>query len=631
MSVSYNTGVAQATATASDTYALTIPSGVLPGDLLIYAVYAGFDNTSGGSSMTVSSTGTTLTQIGSTLSYAGYYTWKYQLYYVIAGSGDPAATITASWTGASTWGAMLNAYTGATGIDVSNSSTISAGSSWATPSLTTVADGDWALQITAGDRSGNDTITPPSGTTARTTGTNASGPYISLVDNNADLSSGSAIGGQTWTSSASETDIFVSTIGITGGPSSGGTIPWQFNVGAPSGSDDTAHINSVVSNAVAWAQANNNYAEVIFEPATYILSGGTTMGGSTQGNAQIPLPYLDDNSVPKVTLVMKGSADASAFPYYEQTVAQIPSGTILNCTLTDQTPDDTWGAPSVVGGPSPGVIGENFSNLLLVIDGIMIMTPPNPSIMGFDLRTIAQANVPNAAFLVDDTSLSETFNDHFPTNTNSVGLYMPLTLNNDNCNIGNFACVGAYYGLAGGEHLTAQRVGLIYNHVCMYVAGTSAAQHGWSILYASCEGSEVIIQSGTGGKFPIEIAQIDTELTYTWTVDDSGNSLYGTIHWAGASGDNVPILNGGGNLEVLSTLQSRGAVTAPSIPASGTALTNPFWRHAAVNITGGTVSEIDIDGAATGFTSTGCTVIVPSGKTITLTYSSTPSWQWTLL
>ncbi|HUC21032.1 MAG TPA: hypothetical protein VMR98_06110, partial [Candidatus Polarisedimenticolaceae bacterium] len=55
----------------------------------------------------------------------------------------------------------------------------------------------------------------------------------------------------------------------------------------------------------------------------------------------------------------------------------------------------------------------------------------------------------------------------------------------------------------------------------------------------------------------------------------------------------------------------------------------PIFRDAAVVITAGTVSVIAVDGAVTGLTSG--TVIVPSGKTITLTYSAAPTWTWTLL
>lgn len=70
-----------------------------------------------------------------------------------------------------------------------------------------------------------------------------------------------------------------------------------------------------------------------------------------------------------------------------------------------------------------------------------------------------------------------------------------------------------------------------------------------------------------------------------------------------------------------------GLQSAPSIPATGVALTNPFPVAMLVNVTGGTVTGIALDGS----TITGQTagmVRVGAGETITLTYSVAPAWQW---
>lgn len=84
-----------------------------------------------------------------------------------------------------------------------------------------------------------------------------------------------------------------------------------------------------------------------------------------------------------------------------------------------------------------------------------------------------------------------------------------------------------------------------------------------------------------------------------------------------------------------------GAITAPSIPASGTAVQNPSGLAAIVTIVAGTVSAIATApwatsaGAATfttvnpGETGTETQVTVPSGGFIKLTYSVVPtSWSW---
>jgi hypothetical protein len=69
-----------------------------------------------------------------------------------------------------------------------------------------------------------------------------------------------------------------------------------------------------------------------------------------------------------------------------------------------------------------------------------------------------------------------------------------------------------------------------------------------------------------------------------------------------------------------------GPQSAPSVPASGTALTNPFPFDATVYVSGGVVTAIDVGGTATGLTSG--SVFVPAGETITLTYSAAPTWVW---
>lgn len=69
-----------------------------------------------------------------------------------------------------------------------------------------------------------------------------------------------------------------------------------------------------------------------------------------------------------------------------------------------------------------------------------------------------------------------------------------------------------------------------------------------------------------------------------------------------------------------------GPQTAPAIPTSGSAYTNPFPFDCAVYVTGGTVSAIAIGGTATGLTSG--QFFVPAGETITLTYTAAPSWTW---
>lgn len=68
--------------------------------------------------------------------------------------------------------------------------------------------------------------------------------------------------------------------------------------------------------------------------------------------------------------------------------------------------------------------------------------------------------------------------------------------------------------------------------------------------------------------------------------------------------------------------------TTPAVPASGTAVTNTSPMPASVVVSGGTVTDVVVNGVSVG-TGDG-TYTVPSGQSITLTYSAAPTWTWTL-
>ena len=88
-------------------------------------------------------------------------------------------------------------------------------------------------------------------------------------------------------------------------------------------------------------------------------------------------------------------------------------------------------------------------------------------------------------------------------------------------------------------------------------------------------------------------------------------------------GDDVRCLQAPGSNVVAQTVQA----TAPSVPATTVAQTNPYGVAMIVTVTGGTVTVIAVNGVTTGLTSGA--FMVPSGGTITLTYSIAPTWTWT--
>ena len=76
------------------------------------------------------------------------------------------------------------------------------------------------------------------------------------------------------------------------------------------------------------------------------------------------------------------------------------------------------------------------------------------------------------------------------------------------------------------------------------------------------------------------------------------------------------------------TLDCGNSFTTPSVPATTVPVTNTSPLPATVVISGGTVSNVTVNGVTVG-TGDG-TYTVPSGQAITLTYSAAPTWTWTL-
>jgi hypothetical protein len=68
-------------------------------------------------------------------------------------------------------------------------------------------------------------------------------------------------------------------------------------------------------------------------------------------------------------------------------------------------------------------------------------------------------------------------------------------------------------------------------------------------------------------------------------------------------------------------------VVTPAIPASPASLVNGNPLPVLATITGGTVSLVTVNGG-TMATSSPCTVIIPSGGTVIVTYSALPAWTW---
>lgn len=78
---------------------------------------------------------------------------------------------------------------------------------------------------------------------------------------------------------------------------------------------------------------------------------------------------------------------------------------------------------------------------------------------------------------------------------------------------------------------------------------------------------------------------------------------------------------------LMAPINGSSAISTPSVPASTVAQSNPNPFTAKVVITGGTMTNVSVNGVTQG-TGAG-TYLVPAFGTITLTYTVAPTWAWT--
>lgn len=394
------------------------------------------------------------------------------------------------------------------------------------------------------------------------------------------------------------------------------------------GTDDSAAINSAVSAAVT--SGVNNYGEVFFPPGIYMVAAATTKGGATQGNAQIPLPVIATGASQKFALSLTGAKDGSSWVHWDQSIPQTSGATIVS-TLVGQTLDGTWGAPSIIGGPTVAVNGsDTYSNMRITVDGLRVMAPYNPSVVGFDFKFLAQMHIKTASALAFASTAGGTpLITTVPTNSIGMGLRSPSNGNNDANLVWDYGCQGFYYGLQISEHFSATRIACVYTNVGMIAINGGGSFHGASIVNYNAEATTTALQMlGTGGSsFPLNIDAMSVE-TITTDIDDASNLLRGQINWNNIA-NTAPVTSGAGNVRIVSCNNSNGpgAKTPPGVPATTVALVNPFWRDAAVTITGGAVTVVKVDATTTNLVPP-CTVYVPTGKSIALTYTSAPTWVW---
>ncbi len=394
------------------------------------------------------------------------------------------------------------------------------------------------------------------------------------------------------------------------------------------GSDDSVAIEEAIADAVERAIDSGTYsATVWFSDGIYMATRAAQAGGAYNSNAQIRIPSQPDTDQ-KVILHLRSNSYSGTFGHWLQEVPQ-RAGSVIYSTLVGGTTDGTYGAPCVLAGPTPS--GASWSNMLLVIDGLQVVAQRNPSVTAVHLGKVGQSHIRQLGTVADMTPAQ--MNAAGPTNDLGLGLRLPQLGNNHYVQIDRYSCEGFYYGSTITDHMTAGTMVMVYTNTALIGIGGGAAEHGITIDNLGVEASATILEyiSSSDGRLPITINQCNIETATGVEFKDSQNSLVGVIHFTDNT-RNAPQVTGCENVKIIDNIRRPGAVSigdTPAIPATTVALKNPFWRDAFVHVSGGTVTAIAVDGRTLGVTSG--MVSVPSGRTITLTYSVAPTWVWTLL
>ncbi len=245
-----------------------------------------------------------------------------------------------------------------------------------------------------------------------------------------------------------------------------------------------------------------------------------------------------------------------------------------------------------------------------------------------------KANVNGVAVQIGQTNFSDAWNvcrfgPMYIANTNSgtsaVGLQVNEVLSS------TFECMVANLNGAG--------------------TGMDAIQLNQSIMntFSGCSAgnSAIGLHLTNGYSYGNVFLGLDLENATSGVAIDTPDALDNT--WIGGSAANLSYFANGSagngnyffniNLSAIAVSKLNGAtgiflsnpgnsyITTPSVPASGTALTNSSGQRAVVHISGGSVTAVKVNGV-TPFSNTNVTVILNPGDTITLTYSSAPSWVW---
>lgn len=394
------------------------------------------------------------------------------------------------------------------------------------------------------------------------------------------------------------------------------------------GTDDTAAFQSAINAATQLAAigaptGSGNKWVIQLESAIYILAGALVQTGHY--NCQIQLPIISVTTAYELGIELRGRTEDILLDGGQAP----PQGTVLFSTLaTGEAYGTTHGAPSVFGAQATQRTGSAFSFIQPVFNGITFMGPSYPYAFFLDLGWCDQARVQNCNFTKNQPYTSYNTDGW----TNSGGVIMPQTNNNNRSLLINNSFNGMFAGVVDGEHTIASENNSFFQCNVAIASMTVTNQYNetayWT--YASivnCIYGVGSINFGTGVVSPTRIVlrslgMVDLEdasaggFQTTDHILDANNKIMGSFSYvrdkagpqngitvSGATGVQQYDLNTGVPTFTHGTDTSGAAAFTTAAPTSGVAFTPLATSDATVYIpviatTAGTV-KITM-GASTG-------------------------------
>lgn len=215
------------------------------------------------------------------------------------------------------------------------------------------------------------------------------------------------------------------------------------------------------------------------------------------------------------------------------------------------------------------------------------------------------------------------------TNTNGVPVYVTIT----GGTLTSVVVNGTQVGTTAGTYPVAagQTISVTYSVAPTWNWFALGAEHS---ALAPLPRTDQICQYARGTAIGNPAACLyGRQLNYDGTRDNKGNLTFqAEIDSDGFGMEWGNLVTAGIRTDTTATTgtvydQGNGFVT-PGIPTSTTPVTNTSPLPASVVISGGTMTQVIVNGVQVG-TGAG-TYIVPSGQTISMTYTVAPTWTWTL-